>query len=61
VSALEGLFATRIEKDEVEIPRLDGVQYVIPLLFSMELMSEVVAVGADFVGGESHDFLLAEV
>jgi hypothetical protein len=55
VSARECLFPTRVEKDEVEGSALDGVQYIIPLLFSPELMGEVVAVGADFFGAKCHD------
>jgi hypothetical protein len=57
VAASKGLSATRVEKHEVERSALDGVQNVISLLFGVELMSEVVAVGSNFISAESHDCL----
>jgi hypothetical protein len=58
VSAGKRLSTTRIEKDEIEFSRLDGVEYIIPLLFSEELMNKVVADRVNFIASESHDCLL---
>jgi hypothetical protein len=57
VAVGERLSTTRIQKDKVERSALDRVQHVIPLLFGVELMSEVVAIGPYFIGAESHECL----
>ena len=49
VAAGKGLSAACVEKHEVELATLDGVQYIISLLFGAELMSEVIAVGENLV------------
>jgi hypothetical protein len=61
VAAGEGVSAAGVKQDEVEFSTFNGVQYIIPLFFGMELVGEMIAIGANFVRGESHVCLLASI
>jgi hypothetical protein len=61
VSVDEGRSTARVEEYEVEYSPFDRVQNIVSLFFGAELMSEIVAVGANVVSTESHACLLIAV
>jgi hypothetical protein len=61
VSVDEGRSTAGVEEYEIEDSPFDRVQNIVSLLFGAELMSEIVAVGANFISTESHACLLIVV